>query len=679
MGNKKIKIACVKYAGLAVGGSELWLQKLAAFLPKDRYEVDYYYCDAAPYIGSNYFHVTTDPIRGQFLRDHGVTPIEFKVGAKDVRTRKHIWRNTNFFEVFDASKYDIVQTVKAGGIEYPFYLLKVPIVEVVALGYSVDPSRNIAWSFHSSPWQRAQWVRLGGSIKKSSVLPAPIEKPLTDKNYRQELSIPEDAIVAGFHQRTDDEIFSPIPLIAFSKCQDNNWHFIIKGGSIKYREQAKELHLKNFHFIEKCAEAINISKFLNTIDIFAHGRKDGETFGAVLAEALMHGKPCLSHFSPTGANAQPETMGPAGMFARNQEEYTAALRKLFSDYSWRAKLTARAKKQAEDNYSIESFIDTVNEKYHEILKLPFAKKVKKEIPYGYSNYGFLYAGNLDDPSSIAHHVLVGSNPEEFEIFITKTLLSGVSTFVDIGANTGLYCFVAAKELLDSAKIYAYEPQKECFETMKRTIFLNDWEQKLIPFNIGLSDKKGTLRLHLSGTGSSFNSDFAGKGKEFTAVEVDTLDNHIRAEHIGRVDFIKIDVEGFELQALHGAEQTINKDLPIIFVEIAGKIKDDTRNYSNQNYKPTIEWLKEKNYLVWQCHRGKLIAADDQTLPTAVSMYICLHKIKHADKIEFLLHEVEKYRQKHFWFGFEKGRFLKVWYFVKNPKQFVKRIFLILKI
>jgi UDP-glucose 4-epimerase len=50
---EKIRIAFVKYAGLAIGGSELWLQKLAVNLPKNKYEVDYYYCDSAPFLGSN--------------------------------------------------------------------------------------------------------------------------------------------------------------------------------------------------------------------------------------------------------------------------------------------------------------------------------------------------------------------------------------------------------------------------------------------------------------------------------------------------------------------------------------------------------------------------------------------------------------------------------------------------
>ena len=46
---KKIKIAFIKYAGCASGGTEKFLQVIAANLNKNKFEVDYFYCDATPY------------------------------------------------------------------------------------------------------------------------------------------------------------------------------------------------------------------------------------------------------------------------------------------------------------------------------------------------------------------------------------------------------------------------------------------------------------------------------------------------------------------------------------------------------------------------------------------------------------------------------------------------------
>ena len=97
--------------------------------------------------------------------------------------------------------------------------------------------------------------------------------------------------------------------------------FIILGGANKYRDQAKKLGLKNVYFLEHTGDENTIAKFLNTLDIYTHGRNDGETFGTIFAEAMSFRLPCISHYSFIGANAQPETMGPGGIFTKNEEEY----------------------------------------------------------------------------------------------------------------------------------------------------------------------------------------------------------------------------------------------------------------------------------------------------------------------------------------------------------------------
>ena len=55
-----IKVAFIKFGGMANGGTEKYLQTIAAHLPKDEFEVDFFYCDAAPYIGSDFKHLDTD-------------------------------------------------------------------------------------------------------------------------------------------------------------------------------------------------------------------------------------------------------------------------------------------------------------------------------------------------------------------------------------------------------------------------------------------------------------------------------------------------------------------------------------------------------------------------------------------------------------------------------------------
>jgi hypothetical protein len=364
---KKNKIAFIKFGGLSAGGTERWLQMMAANLPKDQFDIDFYYCEAAPYKNSNYHHTGTDPKRLAYMQKHNINLIEFKVGMKDITTPTHDWIDTNFWDLFDETKYDIIQTAKAGPAEYPYHLLKKPVVEFIALDAGVDFGSNIAWSIHLSQWQRLQWIRKGGNPNKSSVIPIPAYEPRTNENMRSELGIPIDAIVAGFHQRPDNNILSTIPLEAFSQMQNPNFHFIIMGGGSNYRKQAKKLQLSHVYFIESNSSANTISRFLNTLDIFSHGRKDGETFGTVFAEAMMHGLPCLSHWSPI-ANAQPETMGPAGLFAQNLSDYREKLFSLYNNEEIRNSLAKKAMPFANAHYSLSQCVANLASLYSVIVE-----------------------------------------------------------------------------------------------------------------------------------------------------------------------------------------------------------------------------------------------------------------------------------------------------------------------
>lgn len=676
----KKKIAFVKHGGLTIGGSELWIQKIAANLPKDRFDIDFFYCDDTEYIGGPHVVSPSRPERIEYLISNGVNVIRFNGGKKNIKTLTHEWVGSDFFEVFDESKYDLIQTVKAGPKEYPFYKLSKPVVEIVALANRPDTSKNIAWSFHSSGWQRAQWVRLGGSIEKSSVLTAPVEQPQSSTNYRSELGIPANAIVAGFHQRRDNSIASPIPLLAFKKIQESYpkesaaWHFIIKNGGDFYRTQARELGLKNIHFLEPTPDSASVSTFLNTLDIFAHGRKDGETFGAVFVEAMIHGLPCLSHWSEEGANAQPETMGPAGMFAMNLDEYTRDLHRLYSDNTFRKHLASKAKPHTDTYYSMEKCIAELIEVYDKVTKNSLSPSTSEDphvstpTPYGYSDMGFLYAGDMNKSYNIAYHVLVGGIPEAFDVALVRSLLPFTKNFYDIGANTGIYCWIAsqyyAKNMTKNAHVEIFEPQTDCIPSLTVTRSLNNWEAISTIHPIGLGSRTEEKTLHLSGTGSTVAQEFVGVDVPTQTIHIDTLDNFCNQHPDRMPDFIKIDVEGFEHDVLIGGTNTISKQKPIIFIEIADQIK--SRTYTNNMFSKTLDWLFDQGYSIWECTNNHMKPIERGFKNGSIAMYLCMQKGSHDKAIQQATSAVANYHSTNLFFGIEKRRIKKAWHKIVPP-------------
>ena len=246
------------------------------------------------------------------------------------------------------------------------------------------------------------------------------------------------------------------------------------------------------------------------------------------------------------------------------------------------------------------------------------------IKYAWSKMGFYYAGDYDDTCAIANHVVTGSIPEEFCVYIVKNLLSGVQIFIDVGANTGLYCFVAAKHGKPGIKIYAYEPQVDCVKSLNETIKINDWEGVIDVFGMALSNSRGEKKLFLSGTGTTLNNDFNDNADlPIIMTKVDTLDNQILDRSIKKVGFIKIDVEGCEQAVLDGAENTIKRDRPILFIEIADRLEG--RKYQNHTYAHTLDWIRDKEYLLFKCDDKKMsIQYMDKNYPQEhIHMYLCL--------------------------------------------------------
>lgn len=139
----------------------------------------------------------------------------------------------------------------------------------------------------------------------------------------------------------------------------------------------------------------------------------------------------------------------------------------------------------------------------------------------------------------------------------KAVLEHVPTrnfAVDIGGHVGLWSRVMA---LDFNLVWAFEPlpvHRECF--MRNTMASKNIE--LFPY--ALSDRAERINIYMpaDNTGHAHASDEPG-----TLVHAVTLDS---VEFPYRIDFLKIDVEGFELFVVNGGEITIRDHKPVIIVE-----------------------------------------------------------------------------------------------------------------
>lgn len=371
---KKIRIAFVKYGGMTSGGSEKLLQIIAANLPKEEFEVSYFYCDPA---STSAFK--TDASRIKFMTDHKVRLIKFSVDHVDYTVPTFDWRGTDFWKVFNENDYDIVQTCRSGHKEYPFYKIrKTPIVDIIALSSGSDNQYNISRVVHISKWSAKGWVKRGGDKSRIVIgsLPIAVEKKVSEISDLREQYNLQGKFIFGMHQRPSNDIFSAIPLVAYKQAENENTIFVLLGGGSRYKEQAKELGIKNIIFLEPAGDISKIFSFLKTLDVYAHGRADGEVNSQAIAEAFYFGLPIVSHFSKIN-NGHVEEIGEAGKVVHNASEYAQELTRLMTDTVYYREKSNKALQNFADNYELRNQISKYAELYRNVAENPFPNKVRR--------------------------------------------------------------------------------------------------------------------------------------------------------------------------------------------------------------------------------------------------------------------------------------------------------------
>jgi FkbM family methyltransferase len=156
---------------------------------------------------------------------------------------------------------------------------------------------------------------------------------------------------------------------------------------------------------------------------------------------------------------------------------------------------------------------------------------------------------------------------EPELLYLEKVLSPGKTFVDVGANFGIYTLIASALVGDAGRVIAFEPSLQSFPVLQRNITLNGLTN-IAAFRVALCDKRGAARLYHADdpVSHSLGKDPSWKD-EGEEVATEILDHFIEQDKIQRVDVIKLDVEGAEELVLRGAKGALSRMRPVIIFEV----------------------------------------------------------------------------------------------------------------
>ena len=185
--------------------------------------------------------------------------------------------------------------------------------------------------------------------------------------------------------------------------------------------------------------------------------------------------------------------------------------------------------------------------------------------------------------------------EKAEIDFLKHLLSKGDYFIDIGANIGLFSLVASPMVGDHGCIISFEPASSTFRRLLENCELNGIHN-VSAFQFGLSDQKQELLLNLSSSGHEAWNTFVPTGSDkFSSKEsvwVQRLDDFILEQGIveDRIALIKLDVEGFELNVLKGADHLLSREnAPVWMIEFTEENALAAGNCCHEIYKIMVSY------------------------------------------------------------------------------------------
>lgn len=157
-------------------------------------------------------------------------------------------------------------------------------------------------------------------------------------------------------------------------------------------------------------------------------------------------------------------------------------------------------------------------------------------------------------------------------FVYNQLQKG-DVFFDVGANIGLYTLLAAKAVGETGRVFSFEPVNKTFSRLKENVDFNEFVNCRL-FNLAISDKNGKNKIITSREGyDAFNSmAIPSVGGFFNKEDIETitLTSFCNEHNIDKIDFLKVDVEGWEVHVIKGAKEVLEKFSPTIMIEFTDK-------------------------------------------------------------------------------------------------------------
>lgn len=218
------------------------------------------------------------------------------------------------------------------------------------------------------------------------------------------------------------------------------------------------------------------------------------------------------------------------------------------------------------------------------------------VPY-LPEYNFRFLVNTKD--IIGWKIFFFGEYEESTNQLLRKFVRPGDHILEAGANNGSETLLLSR-LAGEGKVYAFEPIPHVFNRLKFNVEINGLGKNIVLSQIALGEENKTVYFNifpLNYANQGMSSKY-GNNQMTTKIEVEqvTLDSWVERNNIPKIDFLKMDIQGAEIDLIKGGKNSLQKFKPVVFTEAAESwldIKVLYRLLKELNYK--VYFIGEKKY------------------------------------------------------------------------------------
>jgi FkbM family methyltransferase len=177
-------------------------------------------------------------------------------------------------------------------------------------------------------------------------------------------------------------------------------------------------------------------------------------------------------------------------------------------------------------------------------------------------------GYADLSDGFLRLIVIDGDYEKDFFRVADALLQEGGEFLDVGANHGLLSFGLARKLHDRVRFHLFEPNPKTLESIRKSLKLYPSMRAEINA-LAVCDEDGTVPFHVQEDQTGASHIAKSGGIPIRSIKLDT---YFKDKCLDRVELLKLDIEGYELTALRGAEHALrNRHIKAVYFEYFEKL------------------------------------------------------------------------------------------------------------